>query len=147
MTTQYTITFDSSRELPEDVILEHVGYSLRDFTKADGAKVSNFRITSKATARAHPFDGEELFDDDEPEGDRTRADNQQWREGDDDAECASCEDGCAMCDFIDSLSEGERALREVLIQAAERPQGERVGLDKTYPNLWLFLGTKRAERG
>ena len=68
MTTRYSISFDSTREIPSDVLLEHVAYHLRSLTGEDGAKLSNYRVESHLTARAHPFDGEELFDDDVPEG-------------------------------------------------------------------------------
>ena len=64
MTTRYSISFDSTREIPSDVLLEHVAYHLRSLTGEDGAKLSNYRVESHLTARAHPFDGEELFDDD-----------------------------------------------------------------------------------
>lgn len=123
MTTRYSISFDSTREIPSDVLLEHVAYHLRSLTSEGGAKLSNYRVESHLTARAHPFDGEELFDDDE-----------------------TPEEKLTFQDYLDEYElrmENGTIVEPEIVQQNQKPKGRAKG---TFPNLLALLDAKKGKR-
>lgn len=65
--TIYTLEITTKRDLPEDVLVEHIGYALRGIVdparrKADSQTVK-IRVVEVKRPRQHPFEGPEVFDD------------------------------------------------------------------------------------
>lgn len=83
MTTHhYNLTVDSLRHIPGDILVEHLGYALKAFQDEDGNRphihlddyvASGPEKVNYREGRQHPFDGPELFDDDEPESEASFA--------------------------------------------------------------------------
>ena len=158
MTTRYSISFDSTREIPSDVLLEHVAYHLRSLTGEDGAKLSNYRVESHLTARAHPFDGEELFDDDSedvPEGyveewEKFLGDSgigEEWKtkiaehitSADEDE---APEENLTFEEFLASIG-ATLVVEPEIVQQNQKPKGRAKG---TFPNLLALLDAKKGKK-
>lgn len=67
--TEYTVRITTRRDLPEDVVVEHIAYGLRGIVDPERKRASHgvaVKLLDVKRPRNHPFEGPVVFDDDEP---------------------------------------------------------------------------------
>lgn len=69
--TVYTLEVSTKRDVPDDVVVEHVGYALRGIVDPNKRRSDNggvtVRLVEAKRPRNHPFEGPVTWDDDVPE--------------------------------------------------------------------------------